>query len=131
VELEVAWALMPGLALSGNVGWNSTELTEALPGDQAPFVPEYTALIALDYRHRCGFGAHLEFKAIGETQYLDSTPQDAYGEMNARLGYERNQYGIYLFGRNLTDTKRFTQKYSGAGSTGEPRILGVMATLRF
>lgn len=137
LELETALQLLPGLALSANLGWNDTELTELRPHHQAPYVPCYTALVALDYRHRCGFGAHLEFKAIGDTEYtstnLDYYRQDAYGEMNARLGYERGHYGLYLFGRNLTDTKRDTQKNLtlGAGSTGEPRILGMMAVLKF
>ncbi len=137
LELEAALQLMPGLALSANLGWNDTELTELFPHHQAPYVPCYTALVALDYRHRCGFGAHLEFQAIGDTEYtrtnLDDTRQGAYGEMNARVGYERGHYGLYLFGRNLTDTQRDTQKslFLGAGSTGEPRILGMMAVLKF
>jgi outer membrane receptor protein involved in Fe transport len=130
-ELEVAWQFMPGLAVSGNFGWCDTELTEFFPSDQAPFVPKYTGFIALDYRHRCGFGAHLEFKAIGERQYLADTSQDAYGEVNARLGYEQSHYGVYLFGRNLTDSKRSTQNDFNAHSTGAPRVLGVMAALKF
>jgi outer membrane receptor protein involved in Fe transport len=136
LELEAAWQLMPGLALSGSVGWNDTELTQAHPDHQAPYVPRYTALVALDYRHRCGIGGRLEFKALGDTEYsttnLDAARQGAYGETNARLGYEGSHYGIYLFGRNLTDTKRYTQKDATlGGSTGEPRILGVMAALKF
>ena len=51
--------------------------------------------------------------------------------MNARIGYERGHYGLYLFGRNLTDTVRYTQKSLSTGSTGEPRILGMMAVLKF
>ncbi|MDB6169128.1 MAG: putative TonB-dependent receptor [Verrucomicrobia bacterium] len=135
-EFELACRLLRHLDMSGAVGWNQTELTQILRGNQVPFVPTYTALVALDYRPLPGFSAHLECRVIGDTEYSVTIPepvhQNAYGELNARVGYERSKFGIYLFGKNLSDTKRYTQQsYRGTGSTGEPRILGVMALVKF
>jgi iron complex outermembrane receptor protein len=145
VEFELSYEIVHGLTLNGNIGYNQTQLLgyhdpitgENLSGNEAPYIPEFTALAALDYAHDCGFRAHVEYVAYGETQYTDTNlaryRQAPYGLLNARIGYEKGNYGVYLFGRNLGDTRYFTQKSSDidAGIIGEPRILGVMAMLKF
>jgi iron complex outermembrane receptor protein len=59
--------------------------------------------------------------------------QNSYGLLNARIGYEREHWGVYLYGKNLTSTEYYTTKLFpyGVGIIGEPRVLGVMATFRF
>lgn len=137
LELEVACEPLPGLVFSGNFGLNQTELTQALPGKQAPFVPQYTVFTAVDYAHHSGFRAHTELTVIGDTDYAPDdfhlARQSAFGILNSRIGWDKGRYALYLFGRNLTDTKHYTQRTAANGfsSTGEPRVLGVMAIARF
>lgn len=145
VEGELFWTICRGLTFSGNIGFNQTTLHgyhdpltgENLSGNRAPYIPEFTARTALDYAAPCGFRARVEYVAFGQTDYTDSNERQyrerPYGLLNARTGFDRGAYGIYLFARNLSDTRYYTMIDAGlkAGVIGEPRVLGVMATLRF
>lgn len=145
VEFEASWELAHGLTLSGNIGYNQTTLDSYhdpitganLSGNIPPFVPQYTALAALDYACDCGLRFHLDYVGVGATNYqatdLPIYRQGAYALLNARVGYEYRNYGVYLFGRNLTDKAYYTQISPDidAGVIGERRILGVMAQLKF
>jgi iron complex outermembrane receptor protein len=145
VEFETSLEVVHGLTISGNIGYNQTNLYDYhdpitgadLSGNRAPYVPNFTALAALDYAHDCGFRAHVEYVVMGDTDYTDTNDthyrQNTYGLLNAQIGYERGNYGVYLFGRNLADKRYFTLKESdiNAGVIGEPRVLGVKAELKF
>jgi iron complex outermembrane receptor protein len=144
-ELEASWELERGLTLRGNVGANQTHLYgytdpitgQDLSGNRAPYVPNFTALIALDYKMDWGFRMHVEYVVMGDTDYTDTNDnvyrQNAYGLLNAQIGYEHRNFGVYLFGHNLADKRYFTLKESdiNAGVIGEPRVLGVMAQMKF
>lgn len=145
LELEVQWELMQGLSLNGAIGYNKTELThyrdpitgQNYSGNTAPFMPNFTALVSLNYAHDCGFRANVEYVAVGDVEYDDANAdyyrQNAYGVLNARIGFERGMYGLYIFGRNLAEKEYYTYKniFSEAGVSAEPRIIGLMASLKF
>jgi len=145
LEFEIQWELMRGLTLQGAVGYNKTELThyrdpitgQNYSGNNAPYIPNFTALVALNYAHDSGIRANVEYVAAGDVEYDDANAdyyrQNAYGVLNARVGFERDSYGIYLFGRNLAEKEYYTFKnqFTQAGVAAEPRILGLMAMLKF
>jgi iron complex outermembrane receptor protein len=61
---------------------------------------------------------------------------DAYGLLNARLGFQNHGFTIYLWGRNLTDTEYFELLLPAggnaghyAGMLGDPGTYGI--TLRY
>lgn len=54
------------------------------------------------------------------------------------IGYEKEHFDIYLFVNNIFDKEYWTFLFSDAmdptkeaGSIGNPRTLGIMATVRF
>ena len=64
--------------------------------------------LAAEYKHRTGFLGKIEWLAFGPT-FFDAANttgfrQNSYGVLNAHVGYEARNFGIYVFGNNLTDT---------------------------
>jgi iron complex outermembrane receptor protein len=65
--------------------------------------------------------------------------QDAKQYLNARLGIENSRWGAYLWGRNITDTRAYSQYVSpslGVGVAGigflvEPATYGVELHVNF
>ncbi|MEO1341278.1 MAG: hypothetical protein AAFV28_09085, partial [Cyanobacteria bacterium J06635_13] len=53
--------------------------------------------------------------------------QGAYALFNARIGYEREDYGIYLYANNIFDTEYLTTAFD-FGFLGEIASFGAPAT---
>jgi iron complex outermembrane receptor protein len=111
-------------------------------GNTISFVPKWTANFAGQYRFPFGLYLRLEMQTLGD-YYLtedNSAKQGAFSLLNARIGYERQNWGIQVFGRNLLD-----QEYTAnpldlrSGVTpdqliiqpGTPITLGIALTARF
>jgi iron complex outermembrane recepter protein len=145
VELELIGKPLTGLELSGAFGYtdirfdrfNDPDTGTDLSGNQPTAVPEFTATIAAQYKHRCGAFARIEFQGVGRTFYDEANSanlaQSSYGLLNARLGYEARYWSVCVYGKNLTDTEYYSKKISelNAGVTGTPLTVGVLATLRY
>jgi iron complex outermembrane receptor protein len=145
VELEARWRPLEGLELSAGIGYVDARFTEHrnpatgedLSGKRPPYIPDVTANFAAQYRHACGFVARAEWILTGDAYFEDENlkdiSQDGYGLLNARIGYERDNWGIYLFGNNLTDTEYHSLKIRalGAGIPGEPRRVGMVVKAEF
>lgn len=99
-------------------------------GNRIAKIPECTVNLGLSYRAKWGGMARIDWRYIGDTSFDDGNRQnqDAYSLLDARIGYEKGNYGVYLFGRNLCDTEYFTHSYlffgRPAASAGTPRIIG-------
>lgn len=145
LELEILARPLKGLELAASVGYTHAEIREYrsrdtgedLAGKQPPFVPELTATFSAQYRHRCGFMARVEWLLTGRTYFdeenLESEAQDAYGLLNAKIGYEQPHWGVYVYGKNLTDTEYYAFKLHplGVGTIGDPRSVGMMVEVKF
>ncbi|NJR31726.1 MAG: TonB-dependent receptor [Chamaesiphon sp. CSU_1_12] len=72
-----------------------------------PFASDFTYNLAVQYRHSTGLLGRLELNGVGKTFFDEANQitQDPYAVVNARIGYEANDYGIYLFANNLFDTR--------------------------
>ncbi len=143
-ELELSLKPWAGVELSAFGGYTDARLnnfTDPFTGvtvhdARPPYVPQYNAGISAQYRHRSGLIVRIGFTAVGETVFdpvNSALNQSAYGLLSARFGYEREHFGIFLFGENLTDTEYFTKKVSSlnAGAPGQPQIFGIEATARY
>lgn len=145
LELELTSRPFQGLELTTAVGYTDARFTdhhnpvtgEDLSGRRPPYIPDVTASFAAQYNHTSGIMARLEWILTGRCYFDEGDDrfyaQNAYGLLNARIGYEREHWGVYLYGKNLTSSEYYTTKLFpyGAGIIGEPRVLGVMATMRF
>jgi len=144
-ELELIARPMRGLELTAAAGYTHAEfdrftnpLTLAnLDGRTPPYIPNITATLAAQYKAPCGFLGRLEYQLTGHTYYDEANTaaasESAYGLLNARLGYEARYWGVYLYGRNLTDTGYRARIIPASNSIvpGDPRTLGVMLSARY
>jgi iron complex outermembrane receptor protein len=108
-----------------------------LSGNHPPYIPDFTANVAVQYKHPSGPMARVEWLFTGRAFYDDHNTdygaQSSYGLLNARIGYEKARWGIWLYGKNLTDKEYYAYKIPtlGVGFPGEPRSLGIMASVSF
>lgn len=145
VELEVVARPFEGLELAGSLGYTyarieeyrSRDTGEDLAGRRPPFVPDVTAMLSAQYHHRSGVMGRVEWLLTGRT-FFDETnipaeAQNAYGLLNAKIGYERKNWAVYVYGKNLADSEYYSLKLHpfGVGIIGDPRTVGMMVTLRF
>lgn len=71
-------------------------------------------------------------------QYFDiqnTMAQDGFGTVDARIGAENDSYGLYLWGRNLTDERYVASAvnygYGALVTQGEPLTFGVTGIVKF
>ncbi|GEM_PF-1000414 len=140
-ELEVGGKLMPTLDWYMNTGYVRTEFIEFedndedFSGNEFPYAPKYTGGAGLTWRpwdhYLVDFNVGHTEASFTDPQNSESEQTDAYTLLNMKLGYEWSNYGVYLFGRNLTDeyyvTDRLNLDSVGLRGVvvGERRVLGV------
>ncbi|MEM9271479.1 MAG: TonB-dependent receptor [Cyanobacteria bacterium P01_F01_bin.143] len=105
---------------------------EELDGNNLPYVPDYTFNLALQYRFPTGIFTRVELQGFGQSFFDNDNDfqQDAYALFNARIGYERDNYGIYVFANNIFDTEYLTTAFD-FGFLGEIASFGAPATFGF
>ncbi|MGJ3251634.1 MAG: TonB-dependent receptor domain-containing protein [Elainellaceae cyanobacterium] len=139
-ELEFRAAPLDGLDIIAGLGISDAEFTEFenFDGNQVPYAPNLTYNLALQYRARNGIFARAELQGVGTTYFNDANTlqQDSYAIVNARLGYEFEQVGIYVFANNIFDTKYFAQAADFAPfgflvAPGAPATVGVQVRGQF
>lgn len=140
VELELRATPLEGLDIIAGLGIADAEFTEFdnFDGNQVPFAPKLTYNLALQYRAANGIFARAELQGLGETFFdeANTLQQDPYAIVNARLGYEFENMGIYLFANNIFDTEYFAQAFNFVPlgtlvTSGAPATVGVQVRSRF
>ncbi|MEL6441872.1 MAG: TonB-dependent receptor [Cyanobacteria bacterium J06621_8] len=106
--------------------------SEEIDGNTLPYVPEYTFNLALQYRFPVGIFTRVELQGFGQSFFSNDNgiQQDAYALFNARVGYERDNYGVYFFANNIFDTEYLTSAFD-FGTLGEIASFGAPATYGF
>ena len=146
VELEVKATLFKGFDLIAGFGYVDTSFedfsnpfgNEELEGNNLPYVPEYTYNLALQYRAEFGLFTRLELQGVGES-FFDNPNEfrrEPYTLVNARIGYEKENYGIYFFANNIFDTEYLTTAFDFGSlgqiaSFGNPATYGVQVKTKF
>ncbi|KIX15290.1 TonB-dependent receptor [Dethiosulfatarculus sandiegensis] len=140
-ELEMQALITKNLALDAGFGYSKVEFEDfteggvSYDGNKSPYAPEYTFNIGAQYRAENGFYTRIDMVGYGK-MYLDKTntySRDPYTLVNAKIGYEMENLDIYLYGKNLFDTRYDTEGYYGGMFIlyGEPREVGITLSYRF
>lgn len=143
-ELETQWHPVSNWTLFGNFGYTDSRITQlsAYPqyvGNYTPYLTPWNAALGTEYRA----------PLVGELKWYGRVDGQLYGRkywqvdnmdvqnakqyLNARLGIEAPHWGAYLWGRNITDTRAYSQYVSpalgigvaGIGFLVEPATYGV------
>ncbi|MBV6622457.1 MAG: TonB-dependent receptor [Rivularia sp. (in: Bacteria)] len=146
VQFELQAKPTPGLDLIAAIGYVdgkyenyiNSETGIDLSDNQVPFLPQLTYTLAAQYRTRGGLYARAELRGYGLTYFDDDNTikQEPYALVNARVGYEAEKYGIYLYANNLFDTRYLTSGYlfpvpDGTAEFGNPAMYGIQFKARF
>lgn len=140
LEFELKAQPTQGLEFVAGVGYVNSQFqdyTNPFTGinfsnNRVPYAPEITYNLAAQYRSPGGIFARLELRGYGTTYFDDANQvkQDPFALINARIGYEKSNYGIYLFANNLFDTRYITSGFlfpppNVTAGFGEPLTYGV------
>ncbi len=140
-EIEIQARISKGFTLTGSFGYTHIEFDEFADalgdykGNKNPYAPEYTFSIGGQYRMENGVYMGLDFLGYGK-MFLDKAnqlPRDAYQLVNAKIGYEAENWDIYLYGKNIFDKEYDIDGYFGGFFTiySVPREIGLKLTYRF
>lgn len=138
-ELEIRANPIDGLDIIAGLGILQAEFTggispftgETLDGNKLPYAPNLTYNLAVQYRQPDGgFFGRLELVGFGTTNFddINTVQQDPYALVNARLGYEFDNYGIYFFANNIFDNTYKTQAFDSFSPVGVVGTFGAPAT---
>lgn len=145
-EVQLVIEPVEGLRFEGGFGYTDISFEEYIDpitgesfiDNRAPFTPDVTWNVAAQYREpNTGLFARVEFVHIGETFFNERNDvafaEPEHGILNVRAGIDRENFGIYFVGENLTDETYFTNRIPdiNAGVVAQPRFLGVLAKIKF
>lgn len=141
VEVESQAEIIEHLSLENTTGYTHIRFDdyrdpfsgENYTGNTAPFVPEFNALTALQYKHPQGYFARAEWLWKGKTYFdeINSLHQNAYSTVNLRAGYAKERYSAYVYVNNLTDSYYYTTQIGARGAPGDPQTAGVRLAVNF
>lgn len=150
-EIDIRARPLPGLETFAGVGLVQTEFTEFvdggvdLSGNEFPNAPKVTGAFGASYFFDNGFEVHGDASYTGSSfSFAENNPRlgaDSRFLVNARAGYQSENWGVFVYARNLFDVDFATQStLAGAGRvgndsafvrTGEPLTVGAYATFTF
>lgn len=140
-EIELNGKLTDTIELFGSYGYTDAsfdEYTDAqgdYSGNKTIYAPKYNYNIGIQYRNNQGYFARADLNGYGKTYFNkeNTHSRDAYSLVNAKIGYEVENFDIYLYGKNI-----FDKKYDAVGMYGstsvvysEPREIGIQLAYRF
>ena len=141
IELDMEALLTDNLIFYSSLGFNKTTFKEFkdrgndYSNNYNPFAPKYNFNLGMQYRDESGIYARADLNGYGKT-YFDSANkyfQKAYELVNVKLGYEEDNYDIYLYADNLFDKEHHATNYFNGTTTAyrEGREIGMQLAYRF
>ncbi len=157
--LQYRPAAIDGLTLSLNGNWNSSEFSNVVPivaatltppftpesigaesGQRLPFVPPWNVTAAVNYVWSVGAGWQGHFNVT--LNHLDgqwgqfganAVRGDPRSLLRARFGFQRERFGVFLFGRNLLNEDAIIYNQQPTGglpvfTRDAPRQIGLELT---
>ncbi|NEO98567.1 MAG: TonB-dependent receptor [Symploca sp. SIO2E9] len=147
LEAEVRATPFKGLDIIAGFGFVDAEFKDFInpftgddfDGNTLAYSPDFTYNLAIQYRAPIGILVRVELQGMGTTFFDDANEfeQGPFALLNARIGYEfTDNYGIYLFGNNITDVEHLASAaaFPGFGTFatfGPPATYGVQVRTRF
>lgn len=151
IELEMKYKATDNLLLFATLGYNKTKFkdfedatydssTYAYLGDvdysgnSNVYSPEYTYNIGASYRSEEGYFARVDINGFGSmyTNKSNSNKVASYELVDLKIGYEQEDYDIYLYGKNIFDKEHNIEGFNDAYILySEEREFGVQLAYRF
>lgn len=142
VEIDAIARIYPGLDAEFSFGYTHAEFEDYKRGNQdfsgnrTPFSPDYTASFALQYRHETGLFVRGEALHFGPMYWDEANDykRDSITLLNARIGYEYEEFGVYVYGNNLGNVEYldyYTAPPFNMGNMAPPREIGVQLKYSF
>jgi len=104
-------------------------------GNKKTYAPAYNYNVGIQYRGDQGYFARADLNGYGRTYFdnANTSSRDPYEIVNAKIGYEANDYDIYLYGKNIFDKEYNSINMFNFGGTkySQPREIGVQLAYRF
>jgi iron complex outermembrane receptor protein len=144
-ELEMRAEPVKGLSLTAGLGYLDSQFKNYLnpqtgqrfDGNQLPYAPNLTYNLSAQYRSAGGFLGRVELQGFGTYFFDDANEvkQTPFAIVNARLGYEGKNFGVYLFANNLLDTRYVNSAFlfppNIVSSYGDPVTYGIQVKASF
>jgi iron complex outermembrane receptor protein len=149
-EIETQWHPTSNWLFFANFGYSDARIKQldSLPqyiGNYTPNLTPWNGALGTEYRAPLvgdlKWYGRIDGQLYGRKYWqIDNMDvQDAKQYLNARLGIENSRWGAYLWGRNITDTRAYSQYVSpslGVGVAGigflvEPATYGVELHVNF
>ncbi|WP_161492521.1 TonB-dependent receptor [Oceanisphaera profunda] len=148
LEAQAQWQASDAVRLHGSLGLLQTELTEpgaSFDGRGAAHSPEYQFALGVSFDHGSGWFSGLDVEGKDEFYFSDSynSTTDAYALLNARFGYQQDNWSVTLWGKNLTDEDYIVRGFNFPNNPykagvaedyvqlGAPRMFGVTTKYAF
>jgi len=150
LETDIRYQINVDWGIEANFGLLDTEiesydgLDQSITGREQAHSPSYSYSLALDYRNDSGWFGRLDFSAKDDFYYSSSHQQQssAYQLMNLKVGYETEQWSVYLWGKNISDEVYHVRGFFFANEPpnwqdtlytqqGNPRQFGVTTRIFF
>jgi len=139
-ELELGAVATEGLDIVAGFGYLDDKFTDFInpltaedsSGNRLPFTPRFNYNLSVQYLASFGLLSRVELQGFFGSYFFDEGNQFEQGPfalVNARLGYERENYGVYLFVNNLFDTEYLVEQFLGLGNVR--RTFGVQVRANF
>lgn len=143
-KLSTNWSVFGALSLMQTEAQSNPTFTSfTVDGREYAHAPSHQFNIGAKYRNSSGYYAMAEATSV-DSFYFDNVhdfKSDPYTLINARIGYEAEDFEVYLWGKNITDESYATRGYKfdhfdGDGEQeyvrlGDPRQFGVTARVYF
>lgn len=139
-EVELQAKATNEISLFTNFGYNDitfgnfSDIKGDYSGNVKPYAPKYNFSIGAQYRDASGYYARGDITGYGK-MYTDNKniyERKAYELVNVKIGYEKNNFDIYLYGKNIFDTNYDTHGFSNKFTVySDPREIGVQLAYRF
>jgi iron complex outermembrane receptor protein len=149
-EAEVSATPFPHFEIDYNFGYTDAKYTtlvlgkngEAvnLKGNHQIFTPNITSMLAMQYSwsiipaQNVKLITRIEWMYLGD-QYFDlanTIKQSGYSLLNTRIGLTANNWEVFFWGRNLSNTQYISYAYDfGAAHLGNPKTYGVTVRKNF
>ncbi|HVM86731.1 MAG TPA: TonB-dependent receptor [Puia sp.] len=149
-DAEITANIVKGLEASYNFGYTNAKYTQLnlseygntvdLKGNKQIFTPDVTSMLSVQYSFPLNKPQSVKIVLRGEWLYMgkeyfdlaNTISQSSYHLFNLRVGVTVKNYGLYFWGRNLTDVKYISYAYDfGAVHLGNPQTYGVTLKASF
>jgi outer membrane receptor protein involved in Fe transport len=143
LELEATYQAARGLDFFTAIGRSDSEFTNFVQdgvdfsGNAFPYAADWTATLGATYRHVNGFfgtaNAAYTDDVFANVFNGPDTLIENYTIVNLKLGWEMQQWGIFLEGRNLLDEDYFTSlnRSTNFARAGDPRVVSLVVDFNF